>query len=202
MKSFYIHIIPFFCLLLLLSCAGESKQADSNAEYEDTPTESAKEQVNFNINIHQLNAAQLLAFKVRAKQKVKDFADYIKIISDPKVEKDFKTHSINLATELFISDTVLIKDSLLTNAGGVPLIQYLNELSNAKKNTIIIPKKINFSDSFSIDSLNNYTGTIDTKFKLNGYLLHKKVDVYIIEIDKDFGDTTEKTIEVKLGNIY
>lgn len=205
MKINFLHIISILCLFSLLSCAGESKYEDgaNNNEMDLlAPTESKKEKVTFETNPNELNEEQLIAFKTRAEQKVKDFFDYVKIISDPKVGNDFKLHSLGLANDLFVNDTCTIIDSLLIGEEILMVTNYLNGIKNSKNKVIIVPRKIEFITDFSLDSSGNYSAVIKAKFIAKGKILSKNLEVYLLETEKMFGETAEKTIEVKLGNIY
>ena len=178
-------------MLTLLSCAGESKQSDNgNFESENIPTESAKEIVIFDLNSDNISNEQSDAFKVRAEQKVKDFFDYVKIISDPKVEEDFKIHALELASNLFASDTSTIKDSLLIEGTEATINEYLNNITTSKNSVIIIPKKIAFTQEFLADSTGSYSAIIQVKFIAKGKVSSKNLQIYLLETDKIIGDNT------------
>ena len=210
-----IYIINFCFILGLVSCAGKSKQGDFAA----APLEESKsiggngveftEELNINKLPNKLSKEQEEAFDLRSKQKFQDFLDYLKIVSNPKIDEGLAKHSEELLKELFISDTVTIFDNdstfyIRTEQINEPirLFDYLKRVSQKEELT---SKSFNvfFIEPLRFDSVkNNYTGKLTAEILINHKHTIKNVEISLIETTKQFGDTELKSIEIKLGNIY
>jgi|GEM_PF-3171280 len=133
----------------------------------------------------ELNEDQQKAYQLRAQQKFQDFLDYLKIVSDPNLDKGLVKHSEELMKELFISDTLnyYSLDSVIVPDSRVKNLTFITPL-----------QKDSLYDYFTGKlQVNMFIGKMDTSFIVNTHL---------IETNKQFGDTEQKTVEVKLGNIY
>lgn len=218
MKMFkqVLHITWFCLILTFFSCAGESRYEDASAPVEESKSmagNSAKftEELNINKLPESLSKEQQGAFELRAQQKFQDFLDYLKIVSNPKMDKGLVKHSEQLMKELFISDTITIydADSILygtkNHNNPLPLFDYLKgykQVSHKKEITSKV-KSFSYTKSLQKDTLNNfYTGRLQAEMILNNKKTLKTVNIYLIETTKQFGDTELKSIEIKLGNIY
>ena len=212
MNRKFLHII--LIAIVLYSCAGESKDENTLA----IPTESAKKAddlgggeifTELEKDNEALTTEQLEALQVRAIQKFQDFTDYIKIISDNDVDDNLKNHSVQLALDLFINDTITISSSdiyenLDTNASTtISLAKFVNTLAHSSGLQIFITIKTSkFINPLRINSFNKYSGMIESTFLVNGKETSKKIDVQLIEIQKEFGENSQSIMEVRLGNIY
>jgi hypothetical protein len=210
MRKFILHTIIYSFALLLFSCAGMSK--DENTDTLNAPTETEKtptldddmglEKKSDSKRI-KLTKEQKEAFQLRAIQKFQDFIDYIKIISNQKVDVTLRNHSLDLVLELFINDSILIKDSILTETSEfISIRSFLDHIQSLKKPFYIKIEKIGFSSPITADSLNNYTGTIETMLNINGNKAIKNVTVSLVVEKKKFGTIYKKVTEIRLGNIY
>ena len=211
MKSNQILNITIICLILfLVSCAEQSKnQYDNNAvETTETPSDISEEimlelEVKSEASVSYLSDEQKEAFQLRAIQKFQDFTDYLKIISDPEVDNNLKEHSIQLALELFVNDSILLTDSVITGkVEDIELRDYLKKIKSSKKSIYISAQSILFSEPLTLDTLGNYRGKINVSLKVNGGKLNKNINVCLIKIEKYFGKNEESIKEVRLGNIY
>lgn len=211
-----LHIITaLFIMLVFIGCAGDSKNefvASGTMAEEDLSAEP----IPFQFNIHELpdslTKEQQNAFQLRAKQKFQDFLDYLKIISDPKVDADLVTHSKQLMTELFINDTVSIIDT--NNLLYVPfnpsnyspvLINDLytsNPLITFKRPIRINSEFLTFNEPLKKDSTGIFKGKMEVQIKTKKAKSIKSINFYLIETNKQFGNEKLKTVEVKLGSIY
>lgn len=218
MKMFkqVLHIVNFCLVTALFSCAGESRYEDAAApvkEAKSIPGSSAKftEDLSINKLPESLSKEQQEAFELRAQQKFQDFLDYLKIVSNPKMDKGLVKHSEKLMKELFINDTVTFYDGdtilyeMIDHNEPIPLFDYLEDsklVSHREK----IPSKINsfnFVNPLKLDSIsNNYRGKLEIDMILGKKATLKTVDIYLIETTKQFGENELKSIEIKLGNIY
>ena len=211
MNKQFLHII--LIAIVLYSCAAESKDENTSA----SPAESAKTAGDRGGGIftelekdnEELTTEQLEALQLRAIQKFQDFTDYLKIISDNDVDDDLKKHSVQLALDLFINDTITISNSdMLSNVDSskittTSLTAFIDSIHQDTGSLIFITVNTNkFIQPLTIDSTNNYTGIIESSFLVNGKETIKKIDVHLIDIQKEFGETNQTILEVRLGNIY
>ncbi|MDF1671908.1 MAG: hypothetical protein P1U41_00245 [Vicingaceae bacterium] len=211
MKMFkqVLHIISFYLLLVLFSCAGESRYEDAVAPAEESksiPGNNAEftEELNINKLPKSLSIEQQAAFELRAQQKFQDFLDYLKIVSNPKMDKGLVKHSEELMKELFISDTITITDSSIIDQkeSSIKLSRLISLIKQRNKTVNFLTNNIIFSIPLDKDSSNNYKGIMEASVIRKHKTKTIRVDIYLIETTKQFGDTEQKTIEIKLGNIY
>ncbi len=214
-----LHITTVCCITLLFSCANDNMQESKVAAIATEEAEPAAggnskyAAADFEIETlpESLSSEQQEAFQLRAKQKFQDFTDYLKIISNPKMDEDLKKHSQKLLVELFLSDSTTFSDS--TNAFFIPfnpskttilLTDFYNTNSpiTIKKLLKVNSKSISFTNPIAKDSNNTYLGIMQADLIVNKKATTKTIEVYLVEIDKQFGETTQKAIEIKLGNIY
>ncbi|OFY97308.1 MAG: hypothetical protein A3K10_10525 [Bacteroidetes bacterium RIFCSPLOWO2_12_FULL_31_6] len=210
MIKLILHITIFPTLLLLYSCANESQDRNTMTKAAATEVESAsqfEEDMGLEKKVNSKNllltTEQKEAFQLRAIEKFEDFIDYIKIISDQKIDYELKQHSINLALELFISDSTLFTDSILTDTTeAVPLKSFLTTIQANKNPILITIESIKFISPIAADSLFDYQGNMEVILNLHGKKLTKNVNVYLVEKKKVFGTINKEITEIGLGNIY
>lgn len=162
-----------------------------------------------------LKRDNITAFEERAVQKLKDYANYIEIISDKTYDYEFRLQAFDMAIKLFANQYIIIKDSILTLNGGKKydvksfMLKILS--SDNKKITIslsdihfseplkykskgIYEGKINFKENVSFISKNNIS---ETKKQYN-----KTVRIVLTKINKDFGANKKSSVwDVALGQI-
>lgn len=200
-------------MLVLLACAGEAKYdlTESVSEME-APADDAAPAGNILEELPQeLSKEEQEAYQLRAKQKFQDFCDYLKLISDKRITKDLHQHAQKMISELFIADTIQLSgnDSVffspsdsLNSISLKRLVNYPFKTLPGKLPLTIQTKKLEFSSPLQSDSSNIIHGSLSVTFTANQKTHHKTVDVFLMETSKQFGEQSEKTIEVKLGNIY
>ena len=208
MRKLILYITLFTTLLLLYSCASESQDRNTMATATEAEPDS---QLNEDLSLEKkmdskntvLTTEQKEAFQLRAIEKFEDFVDYLKIISDQKIDSELKQHSLNLALELFINDSTLFTDSILADTTKpIQLKSFLTTIQ-ANKNPILINiESIKFILPIAADSLFNYQGNMEVILNLHGKKLTKNVSVYLVEKKKVFGTINKEITEIGLGNIY
>lgn len=154
-----------------------------------------------------LEAKHIEAFENRAKQKVRDFCNYIQLISDKTYDEKLRVHSKKMALALFNSTDCTIVDSLITGNNEQCLIErYVNQLANTDYHKIIgIASNISLASDLQLMESGDYLGTISYNQELNCYdskdqLLNtqtekKEVAVTLSRKTKSFGNQ-EKIIWV------
>ena len=192
----------------LFSCAGESSNEDasyltiesdktSNDISEETLTELEEPNTD-------LTSEQLEAFELRAIQKFYDFTDFVKMISNNQIDKDLREHSIQLSTDLFINDSVLITDSSLIDKSesSVTLANFLNRIKPRSTPISVKTTSIEFAQNLTKDTNNIYTGSMYAIVLVNGKTKKINIVVELVEIQKEFGNNSQTITDVRLGNIY
>jgi hypothetical protein len=194
-----IYILSIGILALLFACAGQSKDesAPTNAMMEES--EDAKGVLSETDIIdlpEELSEEQQNAFQLRAIQKLEDFTDYVKLLSEADMDNDLKEHSRELIKQVFIHDSIAVfsPDS--------NLLSFIEEISAVSSPITFKTNKIEFSNPIAKDSLGSYTGEMKVIWEPLNDTNVNHVQVYLIELTKEFGETNQKTVEIRLGNIY
>lgn len=208
MRKLILYTTLFTTLLLLYSCASESQDRNTMTTATEAEPDS---QLNEDLSLEKkmdskntvLTTEQKEAFQLRAIEKFEDFVDYLKIISDQKIDSELKQHSLNLALELFINDSTLFTDSILADTTEPMQLKSFLTTIQANKNPILINiESIKFISPIATDSLFNYQGNMEVVLNLHGKKLTKNVNVYLVEKKKVFGTINKEITEIGLGNIY
>ena len=192
----------------LFSCAGESKDEsmrNTTTESIDKNDGDAQELfTELEKPSTELTTEQLEAFELRAIQKFYDFTDFIKVISNNQIDKDLRAHSIQLSTELFISDSIQISDTTLMNKSELPvkLIDFLKRIKPRSNPISIQTISLDFTHPLNKDTSNNYSGIMESEIMIKNKIKKLTITVNVIEIQKDFGENSQSVMEVRLGNIY
>ena len=154
----------------------------------------------------------LKAYEITAAEKLYDFADYLKIISDTTLDLKFRQQAAELVRDLFVSSEI----ELHTWSSVYPVIG-LNTLELLLSHSltdgmpfwiqpveiIVTTPFIRESDSTFIGALSFYQNCIsynnpDTSENISERLL---IDIYIIKRIKSFGKEQIRVWEVYLGDV-
>lgn len=149
----------------------------------------------------------LSAFEKRAIQKLRDITDYINILADTSLSKQFRKQAGQMIQESFLENTDLQNfykelELLEDTVNGI-----LYQPGNVKTFKTAIDSII-ISDRLRMKSVSNYTGEIQFTQKI--YLInfadtivsnsfHSRINMLAIKTKKNFGDKTEDVWEVFLG---
>ena len=154
----------------------------------------------------------LKAFEITAAEKLCDFADYLKIISDTTLDLRFRQQAVELVRDLFVSG-----DIELHSWSSVYPVTDLNTLELLLSHSLtegmscwVQPVQISVRTPFIRESGSPFTGTFsfyqncisfnnhDTSKIVSERLL---IDMFIIKRLKSFGMEQIRVWEVYLGNI-
>jgi hypothetical protein len=154
----------------------------------------------------------LKAYEETAKQRLIDFADYLKIVSDSSVNNVFRAQAAEMARKIFISGSTDITDwNRYTSASGRITVDSL--LSNSLSNriaTYIQPVQISIQKSLKIKNDTLYEGNLSfypqrNFFEKNDFSETGKemlvIDIYAVRKLKSFGKENLSLWEVCLGDI-
>ncbi|MCB0400495.1 MAG: hypothetical protein KDD41_00275 [Flavobacteriales bacterium] len=202
-------------MLFLLACAGEARYdeliTESASEMEEPVQEEVPAGMMPEVIPQELSHEEQDAYQLRAKQKFQDFCDYLKILTDKRINNDLQQHARKMIRELFVSDTVKLSgaDSVffsttdsLTEIPLKELIDLPYETIPGQLPLVIHLKSMDFSSPLQSDSQIGYRGRLTVTFTAHQKSHQKNIDVFLVETTKQFGEYSEGTIEVKLGNIY
>ncbi len=210
MRKLKPYSIYIFIAFIFFSCANQSMDKNDNltatmveTEQEMKPIEDVMElEKTETIEQFSLSKEQREAFELRGIQKFQDFIDYIKIISDKKVATPLKEHSLKLAMELFVNDSTMLTDSLLTDTNtSITVKSFLTKIKSNKRPITIKVNSIRFSMPIEADSLMNYKGNIEAILSFHGKKTSKNISVLLVNVKKDFGSIDKEITEIRLGNI-
>ena len=190
--------------LVASGCATANRESSADeALAEATPTEV---ELNDQLTRDQLSDAQLSAFEIRAQQKLRDFIDYLNIVSNPTLDSAFRTEATRQAEQLF------------TDSGAAVGLWSGHEESEKLSVRSLLATLIHTQESiaFTIDSLivrqsitpedsAQYRGSLsfrvsNTNSGKTGNAEHQ-ADVVVRKKRKTFGEEAEVVWAVFLGDI-
>jgi hypothetical protein len=199
----YSILLAMMSAVLLYSCAAKNDESDAKnaaplAEKMSMDSIAIGEQSpaveDLGLEADELDEEQLEAFVQRAEQKLKDYSDYVAIISDKSYDTEFRKEAMKQALDLF-GDT--------TSAAVIeyPYIDSLyvrgekTQYRFAEVGVAEFPQRVN-------DKL--YTGRLTFRMTRNNELPadhgHQAM-IIIKKVIKTFGNETKEVWEVKIGVI-
>jgi hypothetical protein len=154
----------------------------------------------------------LRAYEITATEKVIDFADYLRIISDTTLDLRFRQHAAELVRDLFISDeTDLSGWSKSYPEPGLNVLKHL--LSYSLSEGVLFwlkPIDINIVKPFTSINDSTFTGNLSFNYKslyrsgqdtseiASGKLV---IDICLMKETRSFGKEQFRVWEVYLGNM-
>lgn len=200
MKLRYFGIL-FLCFLS--SCANEPMER--MAQREDTPPSMLENEAYSESLEKSLSAEEeelnFKGFEQRAVQKVNDFADYLKILSDTTYEDVFRQQALEMANGLF-------RDGSISDAGFAPTVfgekisVFLNEIyNNPSGKWAVKVENVRISKAFTKSSTDTFEAICAYDQWINGEHSQKKISVVLTKVTKSFGTERKKVWEVFLKDI-
>ena len=201
-------------MMLYLVCSARSCTEDEEAaaKREEQYIMNLKDSVEHVFTSDTLSDQLLRAFEITAIEKLNDFADYLKILSDTALELKFRQHAAELTRDLFVPGEIKLKKwSKMYGIPGLHTLDLLLEHSLAEGISYSIqPSQINIRNPFS--SVNDSTCTGVLSFILDSNPLDDQeqsqkvsdtldIDIYLIKEIKSFGHKQFRVWEVYLGNL-
>jgi hypothetical protein len=207
---FLFGAILAYLLLCSKSCGSDEKSDSANQEAELTKT---KVSIKNEFESDDLSKKSLRAFEVKAKQKLVDFSDYLRIFSDIELDTAFKMQARKMILDLFISDSILINSGLInySDEKNLTISEFLRIDSSSVSNSIYFTiDSIEIAQPFRrIDDL-NYRGRLSflrlakSSSTSSDYLVQPKkmeADIIAAKVSKPFGQDTLQVWGVFLGAI-
>lgn len=159
-----------------------------------------------------INYQFIRAYEASAVQKLNDFADYLRIISDTTLDMKFRQHAAGLVKGLFITDKIEINYCGMTcpesdfNSLELLISQSLSENISCQVN----PLQITVSKPFVYQNDSTYIGNLSF---INSYIpsgsrdtsetesLSLVIDIYLVKKLRSFGEDRIRVWDVYLGDI-
>lgn len=206
------YIVILIIIYLICSARGCMEDPEMVAQREYEFTINLKDSVK-NVFMSDSVPDQLLkAYEITAAEKLCDFADYLKIISDTTLDLRFRQQATKLVMDLFLSSEIELQSwsSIYPVTGFNTLELLLTHCIAEGMPCWIQPVQITVKTSFIRECDSVFTGTLsfyqncifyntpDTSKSTSEMLL---VDMYIIKGLKSFGTEQIRVWEVYLGDI-
>jgi hypothetical protein len=201
-------------MMIYLICTARTCTEDEEAAAEREKAQSDKliEEIEILFTSDTLTDHLLSGYETTATDKLNDFADYLKIISDTTLDAQFRQHAAELAGNLFIPGAIELRGWSKTFC--VQEINTLEDLIQANlsegTSSRINPVRINVNDQFVRENDSTFTGTLsfyqeyfspsdtDQTEDLSGPYI---MDIYLNRKIKNFGTNQLVVWEVYLGDI-
>lgn len=159
-----------------------------------------------------LNDQFIRAYEVTAVQKLNDFADYLRIISDTTLEMRFRQHAAGLVKGLFITDKIELNNlSRSYPESGLNTLELLLAHSLSEGAPFPFnPVQITVSKPFANKNDSTFSGNLSF---INSYILSGSrdtsetesvsliIDIYLVKKLRSFGQDRIKAWDVYLGDI-
>lgn len=194
---------------LSLNLMGQNAEPRNNSSYQGTYSY----EVNRDFEREHLQQKNLDAFACRAKQKVKDFVDYVNLIANQDYDLELRKHAAEMTKKMFVNQQVVIKTHWFSgkHLKGYNLETFIKILEDLEGTKL----SITVEDFKMIEALTpdkkEYKGilvakqilSLENSGKLQKVSPYKDLEVEIIlkQIPKKFGKQEQKIWELFLGNI-
>ncbi|MCU0461433.1 MAG: hypothetical protein MUF36_05385 [Bacteroidales bacterium] len=206
----YIWIL----LLIYLVCAARTCNEDEEAAAtrEEQQVERLIESIEMAFTTETLTDSILRAYETTARDKLYDFADYLKIASDTSLDLKFRKQAAESIRNLFIPGQIkLLNWSKYYHAKGQNSLDLLIEQSlSGGISGWIQPSQIKIKYPFNMLNDSIYKGGISFNpvyFPVKQIKESEKgsaefnIDVFLIRENKSFGDKKLRIWEVYFGNL-
>ena len=209
----WIKYIWILIMIYLVCSARTCSEDDSTAATrEEENTVDLKDSVRHFFMTDTLFDRSLRGFEIAATEKLIDFADYMKIISDTTLDLKFRQHAAKLVRDLFISHEIKLNNwSRAYSDTGLYTLEFL--LAHSLKEGLscwICPLQINVSELFATADDSTFTGGLS--FNLQCVSLDSQdtsdiiseslfMDIYLIKHLKPFGKDEFRVWSVYLGDV-
>jgi len=206
------YILTLIIIYFICSARGCTDDEEFAAAREEQYIISIKETVKNVFMSDSLPDHLLKAYEKTAAEKLNDFAEYLKIVSDTSSDFKFRQHALEMAENSFIGGEIEFRDwnrdyphAGLSKPGFSGSDLLAEGLSCWAK-----PEQINIRTPYSRTNDSTYTGSLsyyqkwisfsapDQQVKLSGPVI---IDIHLIRTLKPFGEQQLKVWDVHLGDI-
>lgn len=210
MRRFYYILMAFLMYMLLCSksCVNERKEITVSPE---VLLFQARSEIKKEFESDYLTDRSLRAFEVKAKEKLVDLTDYLKIYSEAGMDESFKKQSIQMILDLFVTDDILI-NSQLGNESVVRMVSVRSflKITSGTGSSKIILDSFKITDPLHLTADSRYSGSvrfsrkiaqISVKDTLLSPPVDMQADIFVRKIKKSFGKDSLQVWKVSLGKI-
>lgn len=206
----YISIL----ILIWLSCGARSCTDDNSMQEpgEEKILTTSRDSIKQAFEVYSPSDLLLRVYEATAKQKLTDFADYLKIATDSSLDKTFRQQAVEMAKKLFISREVSMRSWSKAYPGDDlnTLEKLLNRSLLKGMSCWVKPVRIDVNTQLTRRNDTTFVGTLsfyeicipfdkpDLQESLPGIYL---IDIYALKKEKSFGKETLRIWEVYLGDI-
>lgn len=208
-SNIYILIIIYF----ICSARGCMEDPDTIAQREKEYISNLKDSIKQVFTADSIPDFHLKAFEITAVEKLCDFADYLKIISDTTLDLKFRQQATELVRNLFVSDEVKLNAwSSVYPVNGLNNLELLISYCQTQGMSCWIqPDQINVNTPFISENDSTFKGKLsfyqncisfsnpDISEKISNMLT---IDIYTMKSIKSFGEEKIRVWEVYLGDMY
>jgi hypothetical protein len=208
--------IKYIWILIVIYIFCSARTCNEN----EKATEKQKEQYTMNLmnsvkNVFTSDSLSdhfLRAYEITAIEKLNDFADYMKVISDTTLDLRFRQKSAELVRNLFVSDKIILSkwSKNYPESGLYTLDKTIEYLLSEGTLAWIEPVDIRSIVPFALKNDSTWIGML--KCNLEYFSLSKKdtskmpdrdiyVNIYLIKRVRYFGQEEIKVWQVYLGDI-
>jgi hypothetical protein len=207
------NILILILILIYFICGSRTCTEENNAKEinEAKLLDASKDSIVKEFEFGKLQDEHLLAFEETAEQKLSDFADYLKIVSDTSLDIIFRKKAVEMVRRIFLSEATDMKTWCSGYAiNDISTLNQLLERSLLKGFPLWIqPVQIQVRKSLEEVNDSTYSGKLSfyqncIPFDVQKPQLHisekTEVDIYLMKKAKSFGDESFTIWEVYLGN--
>jgi len=212
MKRYLFLISSVMAYLLLCSKSCSEPELDP-AIAEKERIEVLKDSIISEFESESLSRGSFKAFEMKARQKLVDFGDYLRICNNKSMDDSFKSQARLMIRDLFISDSIRV-NTLLTDEHGnkmIPLNEFLRiGLTSSVDSNVFSIDSVKISIPLHRTNEDKYTGTLQFSRYLKTYPTAKttypiqarmEAEIVVTKVDKIFGADTVQVWQVLIGNI-
>jgi len=208
-SSFILILIMTWFLCSSRTCTEDTNSGNVN---EANALSATKDSIRLAFEAGNPDEDLLRAYEETAIQKVSDFADYLKIVSDTSINIKFREKAAEMVSRIFVSpDTDVQSWSQFYPENDISTINKLLEKGLSKGfNLWIQPEQVSVTAPLAAGNDSAYRGRLSFYQKCVPFNAQnstsqiskmRSIDIYLIKKVKPFGDESLIVWEVYLGNI-
>ena len=206
------YILILIMIYIVCTARTCNEDEETTATREEKYIMNLKDSVKHVFMSDTLTEQMLAAYEVTAAQRLNDFADYMRIISDTALDHRFRTHAAELVKELFTGDeTELSGWSKSYPQSGLNSLNNLISYSLSEGVSFWNrPVHINFIKTFAGINDSTFTGILSFNYKslsISGQdtseIASERliIDIYLLKKTKTFGKDRVSVWDVYLGDM-
>ncbi len=194
------HFLNMILCVVVSACASiSSEEVNFNKVSIEEPKDLSLED---QFVAEEITPDQLKAFETRAIEKLKDFADYILILSDSTYAEGFRINAKTQASKLFIE---LSEINLFDDQNDLTVETFLSTIKELKISRLEIIEP-NILQPLHFTTKDHYKGLLSFKISISGdqfsnTSLTKTADFFLMKKQKSFGTHDMMVWEISLGDI-